>query len=133
MYYVIADEVASRPEQPWWAFAAFAAIGVMWQVLQNHHKHLSKKLDNCEEKHEAQHVEMRELAVRVGTVEGRLEGHRQAREDATAALKGLSDAVLEIIHERRDVHDSSRVSGTTVTAADLSDRNTGGSGSVAME
>lgn len=75
-----------------------AAITVLWKSMHkqmvNTEKRVSKKLQECEDRHVDRDMWTVSMSEKVGRLEGLMEGHEQARED----LKSLSDKVVVLLN-----------------------------------
>ena len=74
-----------------------AAITVLWRSMHRQmvstEKNISKKLQECEDRHVERDMWAVSMSEKVGRVEGLMEGHEQAKED----LKSLSDKVVLLL------------------------------------
>ena len=74
-----------------------AAITVLWRSMHrqmvNTETKISKKLQECEDRHVERDMWAVAMSEKVGRLEGLMEGHERARED----LKSLSDKVVVLL------------------------------------
>lgn len=80
------------------------AIGVLWKIVSYNITDTREKLSNCESKHDEQNCRVEELAVKLGTLEGRMmERHETVEklERLDSGIESLSHAVVELVQQQR--------------------------------
>jgi len=107
------------------AAAILAPIAAAFRVLWNHtvqtniktEANLTSKLAECEEKHAKAQTDMLTMSGRVGQLEGRIDGYKQAREDMAELPRAVAEHLkAELILEAghiggRGFHGESQTGG----------------------
>ena len=75
-------------------FLGLTIIGMV-KVFYSHHLSVSDKLDKCEEGHLEGAKELAVMKERVASVEGKIEGHAEARQDFRNEVRDLGITLLK--------------------------------------
>lgn len=69
------------------------------KIGYTHHLSVADKLDECEKGHLEGAKELGAMKERMATVEGKIEGHKEAREDFKREVRDLGRTLLERMKE----------------------------------